>query len=145
MIPTLVPIESLKTLPRAIWASGGRSPSIYRGSPLEMVRTMASEMVPFDLPSRYVILAILSGLKRNRGIDIRLPNVCNDEEFAALFVYALLDRGICRPIATDACEDRPQSAVMPASLLADKNSVALPVQKSDFRISDTVRVDRVQN
>lgn len=145
MIATLVPAESLKTLPRAIWAADGASPSIYRGTPLEMVRAMASEMVPSDLSTRFVILAILAGLKRNRGVDIRLPDVRDEAEFAALFIYALLDRGVCRPVATDVRDDLPQWAVTPASLLADKDSVTFSVQKGDLQVPETVRVRRVQN
>jgi hypothetical protein len=86
-------------LPRAIWIHQEPEPAIYRGCPLEMVRAMAEEMNPC-LPPRDAIAALLGGLARNRRIHINLHGVeqLSEEGAAQMFVYALLDTGIARPL-----------------------------------------------
>lgn len=87
-------------LPDAIWVATPSLPSIYRGSPLDMVKAMTREMAPKLCP-RDAIHAILGGLARNRGIHIRLdatPSM-SDDAFASLFIFALLDQRVARPLA----------------------------------------------
>jgi hypothetical protein len=99
MNTTPLSLEALQALPKAIWMPG-HPPSIYRGSPLEMVHAMAKEMESSDLSVRETIQAILSGLLMNRRLFIALPNVKSDETLARLFVYALLGTGVGRKIPT---------------------------------------------
>jgi len=89
-------------LPDAVWISVEKAlPAIYRGSPLDMVRAMTREMEP-DLCPKDAIHAILGGLSRNRNIHIRLdvtPGM-SDETYARLFIFALLDQRIAKPLPT---------------------------------------------
>lgn len=92
-------VDLRQSLPRAIWIHARPEPSVYRGTPLDMVRTMAAEMEP-QLSPRDAIVALLGGLSRNRRIHINLHGLgtLNDEGAAQMFVYALLDTGIARPL-----------------------------------------------
>jgi len=98
MISTQLTPSALQALPRAIWMAG-QPPTVYRGTPLQMVEAMRAEMEPSDLPLRVAIEEILSGLLRNKGLFIALPNVSSDETLARLFVYALLNTGVGRRLA----------------------------------------------
>lgn len=84
-------------LPAAIWIlAGGSMPAFYRGSPLEMVRSMAEEM---DAPSLEVAVGtILAGLAKNRRVTIKLPPGLPDEKLSRLFVFALLETGVGKPM-----------------------------------------------
>lgn len=98
MNPRLMsPLPDLGRLPAAIWIpAGGSEPAFYRGSPLEMVRSMAEET---DAPTLTAAVGvILAGLARNRRIVIRLPGGLSDESLARLFVFALLETGIGKPM-----------------------------------------------
>jgi hypothetical protein len=87
--------ENLKQLPRSIWIPTP-SHTIYRGSPTEIV----CEMSPSPLqnkPLRHQVRYLLKELEKKRSLVIGLPDDVEDEVFAGLFVYALLDVGIARP------------------------------------------------
>lgn len=93
-------LSDLNRLPAAIWIpAGGSEPSraelsFYRGSPLEMVREMASEMEEVSLEA--AVGKILMGLAKNRRIAIRIPQGLPDERLSTLFVFALLETGVGR-------------------------------------------------
>ena len=84
-------------LPDAIWLPG-RSPSVYSGTPLEMVASMATEMGA-DLSTREAIEHLLAALAENRDVVIGLPAQAADEDLARLFVIALLESGLARTMA----------------------------------------------
>ncbi len=90
--------KALEGLPDVIWVPGSHPVAVYRGSPSDIVQSMASEMKPKGLPLRVTITAILTGLAKKRGIAIELPSEYPDDILASLFVYALLDTGICRRV-----------------------------------------------
>jgi len=92
---TPVTPETLKTLPKAIWMQGSRS--VYRGTPVEMVRQMAAEMGP-GLTVRSTVDTLLTALYLKRGLLIALPEDAPEEIVAALFVHALLDARVSKPI-----------------------------------------------
>jgi hypothetical protein len=97
-----IPTDALQKLPAAIWLprieAGTTDVPVYRGSPQEMVAQMASEMNVAT--SREAIVKLLQGLAQNRGVSIGLPASATDEKLAALFVYALLDTRLARPVPT---------------------------------------------
>ena len=87
-------------MPDAIWIAVEKAlPAVYRGSPLDMVQAMTREMEP-DLCPKDAIHAILGGLSRNRNIHIRLDVTPSmpDEIYARLFIFALLDQRIAKPL-----------------------------------------------
>lgn len=87
-------------LPDAVWVPNAKGlPAVYRGSPLDMVRAMSAEMHP-NLEPRDAIQAILGGLARHRGVHIRLQPDADTNTLARLFLFALLDQRILRPIPT---------------------------------------------
>jgi hypothetical protein len=92
---TPVTPEALKRLPGAIWMQGSRS--IYRGSPVEMVRQMAAEMGA-DLSVHTTIDTLLTALYLKRGLLIAIPEDAPEDVVAALFVHALLDAKVSKPI-----------------------------------------------
>lgn len=93
-----VPTESLRSLPRTISITGSAPIAVYRGTPLEIVQAMASEMVPDDLSVTEAIQALIVGLARRWGVLLAFPDGCEEELLASLFVYALLDTGIGREV-----------------------------------------------
>jgi hypothetical protein len=91
-------VDTSQALPRAIWIPTHPEPAVYRGVPLEMVRAMADEMG--DISTRDAIDLLVDELAFSRKI---LIDLCNSDELpeegiAHLFVYALLDTGIARPL-----------------------------------------------
>lgn len=90
-------IEQLfEKIPDAIWSPGRPLPSVYRGKPIEMVEQMAHEMGlknPNEAMDTLVEELARSGfrlcIRGNPPAPIR----------AGIFVYTLLQRGICRPMA----------------------------------------------
>lgn len=98
MNTTTITQTSLQELPGVIWMPGD-PPSMYRGSPLDMVKAMGEEMEPKDLAPREVIETLVAGLLRGRGVYIALPNVKSDETLARLFIFALLDLKIGKRMA----------------------------------------------
>lgn len=87
------------TIPDSIWMPGGEEPSVYRGSPLEMVRTMASEMGLAE-DTRSAVTSLLDALASNRHvkITIRGSNHLDERTLAQAFVQALLVSGLARPL-----------------------------------------------
>ena len=86
-------------LPASIWIPGDTEPSIYRGTPTEIVNAMAVEMGGgFSL--RDTVARLCSALAQNRRIGIHIPLDLPDEQLAGLFVYALLDTKLARPMAS---------------------------------------------
>jgi len=94
---------SLENLPTAIWVPAevanltDRLPGVYRGSPVEMVQAMAKDNGYST--QRAVIKHYIDVLAQDYKIGIRLPGAASDEDLARLFVYALLDVGVGRPMA----------------------------------------------
>lgn len=93
-----LPLEALRSLPTAISIAGSAPVAIYRGTPVEIVRAMASEMEPSDLSVAEAIDALILGLARRWGVVLALPEGCGEDLLAGLFVYALLDTGIGREV-----------------------------------------------
>lgn len=89
--------ETLKKLPDAIWVPGGEAPSVYRGSPLEMVQQMAAEMHP-EMTASEAVEVLQDALAKHRRIFIGLPRAVPEEIRAGMFIYALLDLGLSRPM-----------------------------------------------
>lgn len=100
MIPAPVSETALQTLPDAIWiASKSGDLSIYRGTPLEIVRVMAAEMGD-GVSIRSAVRQILAALSKSRGIRVQLVTKgLSDEVLARLFVYVLLNTGVGRVMA----------------------------------------------
>src|SRR5271155_1681899 len=92
-----VDAEALKSLPDAISVERARQVYVYHGTPVEMVRQMASEMGP-NVTVHNAIGTLLTALYRNRGVLIAIPEDAPEEIVAAVFVHALLDTGIFKPI-----------------------------------------------
>lgn len=88
----------IDTLPASIWMPGDTEPSIYRGTPMEIVTAMASELGE-GTSVRDAVKQICSALAQNRRVGIRIPLDLPDEQLAGLFVYALLDTRLAKPMA----------------------------------------------
>jgi hypothetical protein len=89
--------EALSGLPRAIFIPTPGDPAIYVGTPVEMIGQMAGEMTDEPIPVRQVIEILMVALIQTRKVQIGVM-ADSDEEMAALFIYALLDRQIARPM-----------------------------------------------
>lgn len=89
--------EVLSKLPSAIWCPGGPLPAIYRGSPLEMVRQMAEEMGT-GIKTFDAVRTLCNALAEHRKVYIGLPGNVSEDILAGLFVFALLDLRISRPM-----------------------------------------------
>jgi hypothetical protein len=76
----------------------GEPPSVYSGSPAEMVASMAAEMGR-DVTLREAVRRLCAGLAAYRKVVIGLPEDVSDETLARLFVFALLDTRVARPMA----------------------------------------------
>ncbi len=89
----------LRDLPQSIWipAREGEAPSVYHGSPAEMVASMAREMGE-DMSVRETVDRLCAALAAYRRVVIGLPNDVEDDTYARLFVFALLDTGMARPM-----------------------------------------------
>jgi hypothetical protein len=87
----------LKALPQAIWIPGS-PPSVYQGSPSEMVSAMAAEMGD-DVGLREAVDQLCAALAAYRRVVIGLPADVEDDTLARLFVFALLDTGMAKPMA----------------------------------------------
>jgi hypothetical protein len=99
MILQTVNAESLENLPEAICiASSLQELAIYRGKPLEIVRTMAREM-GVGVSPREAIMHLIRGLGENRRIAIELPLDLDEDSLSRMFVYALVSTGVGRPLA----------------------------------------------
>jgi hypothetical protein len=89
--------EKLRALPQSIWLPG-EPPSVYRGSPPEMVASMAAEMGE-DITVREAVNRLCAALAAYRRVVIGLPEDVPDDTLARLFVFALLDTGMAKPMA----------------------------------------------
>jgi hypothetical protein len=91
-------VDTTQRLPQAIWIPSVPEPAVYRGDPLEIVQAMADEMG--DISARDAIDLLIDELAFSRKVVINLhnPESLPDEGIAHLFVYALLDTGIARPL-----------------------------------------------
>jgi hypothetical protein len=69
--------------------SGQGSLTIYRGSPQEIVRAMASEMGD-GVTIRQAVKKLTSALSNDRRITIQFPDGVPEEQLAKMFVHALL-------------------------------------------------------
>jgi hypothetical protein len=91
--------EKIDALPASIWMPGNTEPSIYRGTPTEIVTAMAAE-IGEGVSIRDAVRQLCSALAEHRHVGIRLPLDLPDEQLAGLFVYALLDTRLARPMAS---------------------------------------------
>lgn len=99
MILQTLSSEALENLPEAICISSSlKELTIYRGKPLEIVRTMASEM-GVGVSPREAIRYLIKGLGENRRISIELPLNLDEDSLSRMFVYALVSTGVGRPLA----------------------------------------------
>jgi hypothetical protein len=87
---------TLRALPQAIWMPG-KPPSIYHGSPAEMVASMAQEMGD-GVGVREAVERLCAALALYRRVVIGLPEDVTDDRLAQLFVFALLDTGMAKPV-----------------------------------------------
>jgi hypothetical protein len=85
----------LRALPQAIWMPG--SENVYHGSPAEMVASMAAEMGE-GVTVREAVNQLCAALAAYRRTVIGLPEDVEDDRLAQLFVFALLDTGLAKPI-----------------------------------------------
>jgi hypothetical protein len=92
--------EALRGLPRTISMGGTKHVSVYHGTPLEMVRSMASEM-GLGTDVHEAVSTLLDALGRNRGVLIAIPEDAPEDVVATLFVYALLDSGVSRAVTAE--------------------------------------------
>lgn len=90
-------LELSEEFPSAIFVPGGEEHfHIYRGSPDEMVSSMAREMGAESIQT--AVGNILVALALHRRILIKLPTDLDDHDLSRLFVYALLDTKVARPV-----------------------------------------------
>ena len=89
---------NLDSLPTAICVPAGPEKHfhLYRGSPTEMVAVMAEEMGSKSIET--TVRDILLAIALHRRIVIRLPEGLDEETLSAVFVCALLDTKIARPV-----------------------------------------------
>jgi hypothetical protein len=87
----------LRALPQSIWMPG-EPPSVYHGSPTEMVASMAAEMGD-GVGVREAVDRLCAALAAYRRVVIGLPDDVEDDTLARLFVFALLDTGMAKPMA----------------------------------------------
>ena len=84
-------------LPSAVFVQDQDLFRIYRGSPDEMVATMAEEIGASS--NRLAIARILMTLAVRHRVIIDLSESENDSELAESFVAALLNHGFVQPMA----------------------------------------------
>jgi hypothetical protein len=94
-----IPIDKLlESIPTAIWSPGRPIPYVYRGSPLEMVEQMASEMGPAVTPAQ-AMDKLMKVLATSGRLHIQIHGSPPEEIRAGIFVHCLLQQRICRPMA----------------------------------------------
>lgn len=87
----------MTNLPKAVFVKDLDDFVIYRGTPDEMVASMAKAI---GAPSnRLAIAQMLIVLARRQHVFIDLPADADDTELSTLFMTALLDLGFVRPMA----------------------------------------------
>lgn len=92
------PLRLDTPIPSALWFKGMGLPTVYQGSPVEMVRAMATEMGP-EVTPHDAIDFLCSHLARSRRVYIRVPDA-PVEVRANLFVRYLLATGVALPLAS---------------------------------------------
>lgn len=90
------PVVASGGLPRAIWMSGP-TPSVYAGTPVEMVRAMAKEMDPALLPKEAIQILCVA-LRYTRDVRIRLTWTASEEKLSEQFIRGLLGCGVGRVV-----------------------------------------------
>lgn len=85
-------------IPPVIWCPVGDY--LYSGSPLEMVQQMADEMGDNIQPGQAIYI-LVTALAYHRQIYIGLPEA-DDNDLAGMFITALLDQGVSRPLVAAA-------------------------------------------
>ncbi len=86
-------------IPDAIWSPGSPLPYVYRGKPIEMVEQMAKEM-GVGVTANQAMDTLLEALRRNGKLSLNIRGNPPEPIRAGIFVYSLLQRGICRPMAS---------------------------------------------
>lgn len=82
-------------LPAAIWVPSS-SLAIYRGSPQNIIEEMT---VPLgDKPVREKLHALVEELASARKIIVQLPWNQPDDVLSSLFIHALMQLGLGRPV-----------------------------------------------
>lgn len=84
-------------IPSAIWSPGRPLPYVYRGTPVEMVAQMAEEMGSGVTVSQ-AMDTLLEALARNGRLRLRIVGDPPEPIRAGIFVYSLLQHGICHPM-----------------------------------------------
>lgn len=85
-------------IPSAIWSPGVPIPYVYRGTPVEMVEQMATEMGPGVTVSQ-AMDKLLAALARNGRLRLRIVGNPPENIRAGIFVYSLLQHGVLHPMA----------------------------------------------
>ena len=84
-------------IPNAVWAPGHPIPYVYRGTPVEMVGQMAEEMGG-GVTVGQAMDALIESLARNGRLRLRIVGDPPENVRAGIFVYSLLQHGICHPM-----------------------------------------------
>jgi hypothetical protein len=87
---------TLRALPQAIWLPG-EPPSVYHGSPAEMVAEMAREMGT-NVTVREAVERLCAAIATYQHVVIAIPGDVPDDTLARLFVFALLDTGMAKRV-----------------------------------------------
>ena len=99
MIPRSISSDALERLPEAIWLPvGNGSLAIYRGTAEEIVRAMSAEMGT-GLSIHQAVKKLTAKLTRERKIAIELPSGLDEDRLAKLFIHALLETRLGKPMA----------------------------------------------
>jgi len=86
-----------ESLPNALWVPSG-SVRVYRGSPASIVRQMVGRTASDPFPVREALQGLTSELAKARRIQIQLPWDQPEEVVSSLFLHALLQLRIARPV-----------------------------------------------
>jgi hypothetical protein len=97
MKPALDLPKLTATIPGAIWVPSG-SLKVYRGSPVEVVRQMVGCRASRPFQARPALQGLTEELAKARRVRIHLPWEAPDEVLSALFLHALLQLRIARPV-----------------------------------------------
>lgn len=93
------PIQKMfDRIPPAIWASSPSGPLVYRGKPIEMVTQMASELGPSVTPTQAINFLTMRLASQGR-VRLQVSGDPPEDILAGIFVFALLQHGILRPVA----------------------------------------------
>lgn len=85
-------------LPEALWVPSG-SVRVYRGSPLAIVRQMVGRKTSEPFQVREALQGLTRELAKARRVLIQLPwDHPSEEELSLLFLHALLQLRIARPV-----------------------------------------------